>query len=433
MNMKKLFSLASSFLLCASVVLAGCSSSGGNTQSGGASSSTTGGDSNEIVIGVTNPLTGPLAEMGQDIHNGIKLAVELKNEAGGINGKQIKLVEADVPDPTAAKTEAERLINKEGAEVIIGTYGSSISIAVSEVTARLGIPYFEIVSLANTITDRGYDNVYRFNPYADKFAEVAKDSIINVIAPKLGKNVNDLRIALIHEDTDNGQSWMDAFERIMENENLKDTILMRESYSAGTSDMSSLILKLKDAQPDIVVAVSYLNDAVLFVRQSKELGVDYPVLLGGGAGWGQPGLAEALGSMTDGIMDIEYPPLPPYSNAEAMPGIEEYMVKYEEKFGEKPDGVYSHVSYAAANDVFEIIEKAGSTDPEKMKEAVYSMNKDWWTTASGWGVKFADEGGFVGQNMNSAPFLTQWKDGQLYTVAPEEISAMEPMIPKPRW
>jgi len=390
-------------------------------------------EKDEIVIGVTNPLSGALAEMGQDNQEGIKLAIELKNKEGGINGKQIRIVEADVPEATAAKTEAERLIDKEKVDLIIGTYGSSISLAISEVTARKNIPYFEVVSLSNSISNRGYKNVYRINPNADKFAVVAMDALQNVIPQKLGKDFKDLKVVLIHEDTDNGTSWMDAFEEIMEAEGLEDVIKMRESYSAQTNDMSSLILKVKNAEPDAVVAVSYLNDAIQFVRQSKELGVNYPVLMGGGSGWGQPGLQEAVGNLTEGILDIEYPPLPPLSNAEAMPGIETYITEYESVYNEEPESLYGHSSFASTNTILEILENAESVSAEDIEVAAYSVDKEWWTTASGWGAKFEQEGEFIGQNSRTAPYLTQWIDGKLTVVAPEEISVIEPVIPKPDW
>lgn len=410
-------------------VLIGCS---GNEEGEGTTEGAAKSD-NEIILGVTNPLSGALAEMGQDIQEGIKLAVELKNEEGGINGKQIRIVEADVPEPTAAKTEIERLIHKEKVDVVLGTYGSSNSIAVSEITAQNSIPYFEVVSLANTISNRQYDHVYRINPNADKFAEVAKEAIMNVIPEKLGKDLKDLNVVLIHEDTDNGTSWMDAFEEIMEQENLTDLIKLRESYSAQTNDMSSLILKVDNAKPDVLVASSYLNDAVQFVRQSKELGVNYPILMGGGAGWGQPGLIEALGELTEGILDIEYPPLPPLANSEAMPGIETYMEAYKAKHDKDPDGVYGHTAFAAANSVFEILENAEGISAEEIQVAAFDYDQDWWTSASGWGVKFEKEGEYMGQNINTAPYLTQWIDGELTIVSPEEISVIEPVIPKPEW
>lgn len=422
-------------LLSLMLTLVGCSSnqSGGNEAGTENSGENAGTEKDEIVIGLTNPLTGPLAEMGQDNQEGLKLAFELKNREGGINGKKIRIVEADVPDATAAKTEAERLINKEKVDLIIGTYGSTISIAISEVTARNNIPYFEVVSLANTISNRGYDHVYRFNPNADSFAVVAKDAIKGVLAEKLGKDVKELNVVLIHEDTDNGTSWMDAFERIMEEEGLKDIIKLREAYSAQTNDMSSLILKLKNVNPDIVVAVSYLNDAIQFVRQSKELNVNYPVLLGGGSGWGQPGLVEAVGELTEGILDIEYPPLPPLANAEAMPGVETYMKEYEAAYGKKPDGVYGHTAFASANAVIEILESATSTSAEDIKTAAFNFEKDWWNSASGWGVQFEKDGEYKGQNNRTAPYLTQWIDGKLTVVGPDEIKVQDPIVPKPNW
>lgn len=424
--MKRLFS---SLLILAVLILGvvGCSSDS-SSDSGSKSE-----NKDKVVIGVTNPLSGSLAELGQAIHNGIKLAIKKKNEEGGLNGKQIEIVEADVPEASAAKSETEKLIKDKKADVIIGTYGSSIALAVSEVAARNKIPYFETVSTAEQLTQRGYDGVYRLSPSSSDFAKVAFNAINGPISEALKKKPSDLKVAIVHEDTDYGSGFAEYLDTFMDEAGIKDSLILTEPYSAGTNDMTSLILKLRDAKPDVVVAVSYLQDAILFTKQSKELGVNYPVLLGGGGGWGQPGFVEALGSVTEGVFDIEYPPLPPNSNLDALKGINEYIPLYEKEYGKAPNGVYSHTAYGMTLEILNILEKSASLSVEDVKKSAYEYETPWWNTAAGWGAKFIDEDGHTGQDAYAEPYLTQWRNGNLVIVSPEEASVEKPLIPKPNW
>lgn len=386
-----------------------------------------------IKIGVTNPVTGSLADLGRDIESGIVAAATRINETGGINGRPIELVKADTPDPTAAAGEADRLINREKVKMIIGTYGSTIAAAVSEVAARNNIPYLEVVSTGSVITQRGYNNIFRFSPDSTSFAKVAGKAVTDLVPTALGKSKTDLKIAMAYEDGLYGSSLAEAFKQVLEKEGLKNNLLVAEPYPATTKDLSTLVLKFKQLQPDILVMLSYQNDATLFVRQSKELGFNVPVFLGGGGGYGQPGFIQALGKMADGILDIEYPSLPPLINKEALAGIDEYISYYKKVYNKEPGGVYAHVGYAGANVMFEALKKAGSTEPEAISKALYSLDIPWWNTTAGWGAKFVDEGKDKGKNTRAEPYLTQWKDGKLYVVYPEKAQAMKPILPKPQW
>lgn len=386
-----------------------------------------------IKIGVTNPVTGSLADLGRDIESGIVVAATKINETGGINGRPIELVKADTPDPTAAAGEADRLINREKVKMIIGTYGSTIASAVSEVAARNNIPYLEVVSVGLPITQRGYNNIFRFCPDATSFATVAGRAVTELVPTALGKSKTDLKIVMGYEDGLYGSSFADAFKLLLEKQGLKNNLVAAEPYPATTKDLSTLVLKFKQLQPDILVMASYQNDGILFVRQSKELGFNVPVFLGGGAGYGQPGFAQALGNMANGILDIEYPSLPPLTNKEALAGIDEYTTYFKKVYNKEPGGVYPHVGYAAANVMFEALKKAGSTEPEAISKALYSLDIPWWGTTSGWGVKFVDEGKDKGKNSRAEPYLSQWKDGKLYVVAPDKAQGMKPIMPKPQW
>lgn len=389
-----------------------------------------------IKIGIAVPITGPLAHMGIDLKEGIEVAVERINEKGGINGRLVEYFVGDTPNPSAAVGETERLIQIENVVAILGGYGSTNSAAVSEVSARYGIPYLECVSIGSVITNRDYKYIFRFSPTDVNFAQVATKAIVELVPEALGKAKEDLIIAIGHEDGLYGSSYTKNLLIELEKVGLKNNVVAVEPYSNTATDLSSLVLKFKQLSPDVLVMTSYENDAVLFIRQSIEQGFDVPIFLGSGAGYGQPGFVEALGSYADGVLNLEYPSLPPYINKDAVPGIDEYIKYYKQVFNAEPKGVYPHVGYAAANILFEAIGNADSTDAEAIASALYEIDIEWWQTTAGWGAKFTDNypiDGHRGQNERASVYLTQWKDSKLYVVWPEEGQAMEPLLPKPKW
>ena len=266
-----------------------------------------------IRIGVTMPVTGQFANMGIPELEGIRAAAYVVNQNGGINGRQVELVEADVPDVAAAKGETDRLINQENVDLVVGTYSSTLSVAVAETCNRYNKVYFELSSYGTAISRSGFETTVRWSASADQVADMLINELVMKVAPeKLGKDVKDLKIAFVNEDGVWGTDNVAACKVLLESNGLSDNIVAEEPYSADTKDLSTLILKLKSIEDiDILFLFAYEQDGILFVRQSKELGFDVPVIAGGGGGSGMAGFGETLGSMATGIISADFPPLPP--------------------------------------------------------------------------------------------------------------------------
>ena len=122
-----------------------------------------------IRIGALYPITGSLALLGEESWRGAEIARQFRNQKGGVAGRQIEFVRADVPDVNASKSEAERMISRESAKVLIGTYSSSLALAASEVAARAGVIYFELGAITDAVTERGYKTIFRTCPKAQLF------------------------------------------------------------------------------------------------------------------------------------------------------------------------------------------------------------------------------------------------------------------------
>ena len=121
-------------------------------------------------LGALYPLSGSLALLGEESWRGAEIARVMRNQKGGVAGQQVDFMKVDIPDVNATKSEAERLINREGLKLLTGTYSSSLCLAASEVAARAGIVYFEQGGIADLITGRGYKTLFRTCPKAQYFS-----------------------------------------------------------------------------------------------------------------------------------------------------------------------------------------------------------------------------------------------------------------------
>ncbi|MFP5105651.1 ABC transporter substrate-binding protein [Neobacillus sp. C211] len=391
--------------------------------SGGASGDGKGsGKSETLKVGALYPLSGGLALLGEESFRGAELAVEEANKNGGIaGGKKIKLVKGDAVDADAAQAEANRLINQENIKSIIGSYSSSISFAASEVAERSGVLYWELGAVSDSITDRNYKYVLRTNPPASNFSKVHIEFIKNVVTKKLGKSLEDIKVAIAHEDSSYGTTIADEATKLAKKEGIN--VVANQGYSAGTNDLSSVILNIKKAAPDVIIAVSYLNDSILLARQSEELGLKVPVFIGSGGGHTMSDFKDAMGEKANGIFDIDFPQY--QINRDVTPGIEQFIKLYKEKYGQEPRSGHSLTNYMGMKVVLDTMDKVGEVDPDKLKEEALKYTTKVGSTVTGWGVEFDKKSG---QNKLSQPYVHEWINGELKTVWPENVAVEEPQI-----
>jgi branched-chain amino acid transport system substrate-binding protein len=206
-------------------------------------------------------LTGSLALLGTENLNGAKIAVDMINEQGGIAGNKIELVTGDASTPDKAQSEAERLSSLENLKVITGTYSSGLSFAASQVVERRGGIYWETGGISDGLTKRGFKNYFRVVFTASQNGQLAAGLAKDVIAKSLKKDVKDIKIMVIHEDSDYGTSVATAAETRAKE--LGFAIAAKTAYKATSTDLSPLILRMKAEAPNIVIASSYATDALL--------------------------------------------------------------------------------------------------------------------------------------------------------------------------
>jgi branched-chain amino acid transport system substrate-binding protein len=393
----------------------------------------------ELRIGVLLPFTGPWAKNGQESFLAMEIARDMINERGGINGKKVVFVKGDAVNPNAAISEAERLITKENVKLITGTYASPLGVAVSTAAERAGVIHWETIAAADIITRRGYKNVFQAGPAASRYGYAAIDFIKDTLAATMKKDLKQLRIALLWENRAFGTAVGKGVRDRAEAAGIK--LVWDEGYDQFMTDMTPLVQKLKDVKPDVLVAISFINDTVLFQRKAKELNFYVPALIGVSAGYSVPDLKDSIGNAVNGIFVSD---LPARVADEALePEIrkvaDEFFTRYE-KIQKRVAAGHATASFAGLWVLFrDVLPKADSLDPAQVRRVALALDLPPGRMINGGGVKFTnlDQPGDpkdAGQNVRSSIGVWQWQEGAARQVYPPKLATHKvTLVPLPDW
>jgi len=392
-----------------------------------------------IKIGVLEPFTGPWAKNGNESYVAMEIARDMINERGGVKGAKIEYIRGDAPDPSAGKTEAERIITQNDIKLITGTYASPLGIAISAEAERHGIVHWETIASADVITKRGFKHVFQVGPAASRYGKAAIDFTNDELAQRLGKKFGDLRVALLWENRAFGSAVAPGVRKRAKELGLN--LIFDESYDQFMTDMTPLVQKLKDAKPDVLIAISFINDTVLLHRKAKELNFYVPAVIGVSAGHSVPDLKESLGTAVNGIFVSDLPVL---VNPKALQtGIEaasnEFNKRYESIQHRVPAG-HAVASFAALWALYtDVLPKAKSMDPEDVRAAALSIDLPEGSLINGSGLKFSnfdlpDDPKDAGQNIRSAIGIWQWQNQAARQVYPKKLATNDIIsVPLPQW
>lgn len=392
-----------------------------------------------LKIGVLEPFTGPWAKNGNESYVAMEIARDMINEKGGVKGKKVVYIRGDAPDPSAGKSEADRIISQEGVTIITGTYASPLGIAISAESERHGVIHWETIASADIITKRGYKHVFQVGPAASRYGGAAVDFTKDELAKKLGKKLEDLRIALLWENRAFGTAVGKGVRARTAELGVK--LAFDEGYDQFNTDMTPLVERLKEVKPDILIAISFVNDTILFHRKAKELNLNVPVVIGVSAGHSVPDLKDSLGTAVNGIFVSDLPALvnPKALRPEVEAAAEEFNKRYEKLQHRVPAG-HAVASFAALWTLFnDVLPKAKSMEPEDIRAAALAVDLPPGSLINGSGLKFSNfdlpnDPKDAGQNIASAIGVWQWQELAARQVYPESLATAEPaMVPLPEW
>ena len=326
---------------------------------GGCGNQKEAGEEDIIKIGSMFELTGSAAAYGTSMNNAVHMAVDEINEDGGINGKQVEVVEYDTKtDETEAASLTTRLGTRDQVTAIIGpaTTGSMQAAIPSANTAQVPI-------MSPTATDDGVltDSNGEVHPYAwrtsftnsfqgSALAQFANDELDAKSAVILSDNSSDYAIGLT-----------ETFKKVFDGE-----IVASENFSEGETDFSAVLTNIKDMDIDVLYVPGYYEEAGPIIKQAREMGLDQPIL--GPDGMGNEILRELAGA--ENMNDIYY--TSHFVVTSEDPAVQEFVSDYKDEFNVEAD-MFTGLAYDSVYVLKEAIESAESSDPKEVNEALKNI------------------------------------------------------------
>jgi branched-chain amino acid transport system substrate-binding protein len=387
-----------------------------------------------VKIGVIYPLTGNAASAGQSAKDAVTLGAEIVNTAHpelknlplgataglpNLGGAKIELDEADHQgNPQVGQQQTLRLITEDHVAAMLGSYHSSVSLVATSVAERQGIPFLVADSVAANITGRGFKFTFRTTPYAPDFAKAYAEFLTEV--KKSGRKIDS--IAVVNENTDYGTSVSASVIDAAKAANIK--VAAQIPYNANSSDVSAQVLQLKSLQPDAVIFISYTADTILYFKTMKNLDYLPPLIIGDDAGFSDPAFIPNVGDLAQGAVNRSAFDI-------GKPGSNSYIVDqmFKAKYGRDLDDTSARWMQGFLV-LADAINRAGSTDPEKIQAALKATNLTADQLMIGYnGVKFDD----TGQNTLASTFLIQLQGKQYFSVWPDSRATNKLELPMKGW
>jgi len=360
-----------------------------------------------IKIGVINSMTGPEAPIGENLTNGIKLAEEDVRK----KGVDLQVVwEDDTGKPQISMSAMEKLATRDGVAGVVGPYTSACANAVAKLAEKYKTPQVIPAAAKEDITRQGYKYVFRMNAPADVYGAVLMDAVLALGPAK--------SIAFLYENTDFGTSTTKTAKEYAAKKGL--AVVADEGYSKGSPDYRSTLTKVKAASPDLVFMVSYVADAILLMRQAREIGLTPKAFLGAGAGFTHPDFAKET-AISNAVMTSTQ-----WSDDVNWPGAKDFYDRYKAKFGKEPT-YHAACAYESMRVIAETAAAAGG-DRDKTRDGLKAGK---WSGIMG-DVKFEDYAGFTNQN-NHQMLVLQIQNAAFETVYPPKFSTKKTVYPFPGW
>ena len=349
---KKLASAALAAVVVAGL-LGGCG--GGDKKSGDA-----GKGGNEFVVGVNAELTGNVANYGKSMKSGFELAVEEVNKAGGINGKKVRVVEADnKSEPSESGNAATKIVTKDKVVAVIGPATSGCVAAEEPILSSNKVPLIAPCATAPGIT---VDKSGKVKPFVFRacFIDPYQGEIMAKFA---SEDLKVKKVAILHDSSSDYSKGLTA----VFTEKFKaagGTITADEAYLAKDIDFKAALTKLKATNPDAIYIPGYYEEVAKIIKQAREIGLNVVPLLGCD-GWDSPKLVEIAGKEATNKCYFSNA----YTAEDKDPGVQKFISAYKAKFNKVPD-VFALEGYNAGLVLFNALKTANSTDGTKIAEAL---------------------------------------------------------------
>jgi branched-chain amino acid transport system substrate-binding protein len=372
-----------------------------------------------VKIGASVSLTGAQSRFGNMVKNGYELWKDYANEKGGIEvgAKKFKIAITyydDQSDPQVSAKLTEKLITEDKVQYLLGPYSSGITLATSAIAEKYNIINMAVLANADSIYTRGYKDVFSILPPASVILNSFLE-MLTTFSPVPQK------LAIIYPTDLFPQNVAEGARDYAKKAKLD--VVFFENYPKGAKDLSSLLLKVKAARPDILIGTGYLDDAILAVRQSKDLKIDFKAMVFTTA----PELEDFtknLAKDADYVYGVSWWMPEMNYKGPLFESTQSYAALYAKRFG---TGITYQAAAASQGGLLLqlAIEKAKTLETDKVREALRSYEGTTF-----WGQTRFDENG---RNIRGKSVTFQIQKGAIKTVFPKEAAQASPEFPQPTW
>lgn len=333
-----------------SVMFSGCgkSSSGSGTESSG----------NGIKIGINYELSGAVASYGQSSVDGIMMAIEEINAAGGVLGQQIVPVKVDnKSEPAEATSVATRLATNDKVVAILGPATSGVLKATIPVVTKNKVPVLSASATADDVTvdEKGVREYVFRTCFNDSFQGT-------VMANFAAHNLNAKKaVMLVDNASDYSKGLAKNFKETFEKNG--GTVVGQEAYVAKEKDFNAVLTKIKGLDFDVIFLPGYYEEVGLIIKQARDQGIDAPIL--GGDGFDSPTLVDLAGKAALNKVYFSNH----YSSLDEDPDVVKFIEAFKKKYNAEPNA-FNALGYDLGYFIADAIKRANSTDPVKIKDAL---------------------------------------------------------------
>jgi branched-chain amino acid transport system substrate-binding protein len=361
-----------------------------------------------IKIGASMSVTGTYAKPGTYQKQGYDVCIDELNAKGGVLGRKVELViYDDQSNPATAVRLYEKLITEDKVDAVMGPYSSAVSEAVANVTEKYKKVMVAPLAATTSIFKKGRKYIFMVITPAENYL----DGLIDMAAKRGLKTV-----AIINEDTLFPKASAAGTAEAAKKRGMQ--VVLQEAYPKGNTDFSALLVKIKAANPDVIAAGTYFDDAVAITRQMKELNVN-PKMFGLTVGGDLPEFYDLLKQNAEYVYgSTQWDETLPY------PGQKEFLAAYTKKFKHEPS-YHAAAGYAGCLIYGEAVKRAGTLDADKVREQLLKME-----IKTAFGDYKVDADGFqVAHKM----VMLQWQDGKRVVVWPDDLAGGKARYPTPEW
>ena len=362
-----------------------------------------------ITIGASLSLTGIFADGGKYSLEGYQLWIKQQNAKGGVLGRPLALkYYDDQSEPATGVRLYERLINEDRVDIIMGPYGTAITAPAANVAERYKMPMICPETADVAMFQRGFRYIFQglgpVQTYLYGVLQIAKDHGLK-------------SLALIGPDTAFSHALVNAVPEVARG--FGQAIVYTEFYPARASDFSSVIEKVKAANPDVVLAMAFPNDAIGVLRQLKVSNYA-PKVFYEAVGASDPRFVQSAGTDVNGVFSVTA-----WDPDARTPENSRFKASYRAEFNRDPD-YHSASNYSSLDVLAAALRRAGSLDREKLRDAIASLQVK--TLIGNWRVDPR-----TGIQLGYTSYILQWQRGKQVIVYPGNVAHGKPVVPFPAW